>query len=137
MMNLTEKAAYIQGLAEGLDLPDSKEGRILRELLALVTEMADELRELDENVSELGEEMNGLADELGDIADELEGEEDEDDLYEITCPECGEKLFLDYDELMEAPSVSCPACGAEIPIEIPDCTADCENCDGCGPAEKE
>ena len=28
-LNLTEKAAYIQGLAEGLDLPDSKEGRIL------------------------------------------------------------------------------------------------------------
>ena len=36
-MNLTEKAAYLQGLAEGMDLGDSKESRLIRELISTFT----------------------------------------------------------------------------------------------------
>lgn len=128
-MNLTEKAAYIRGLAEGMELPDSKEGRIIKELLTLVSELAEEVHDIDESVMELGDELDGLAEEVGDLYDLEDEDEDEDeDLYEITCPDCGEKIFLDYDELCEEPSVTCPACGADICIDVP-CDGDCSACD--------
>ena len=135
-MNLTEKAAYLKGLAEGMELPDSKEGRILKELLSLVSDMAGSIQDLDETVTELGDELDGIAEEIADLTDELDDfaedeDEEDEDLYEITCPECGEKLFLDYDELCDAPSVSCPACGAKINIEVPACEGDCSSCEGC------
>ena len=68
-MNLTEKAAYLQGLAEGMDLGDSKESRLIRELISMVSEMATYINDVDETVMELGDEL----DELYDAIAELEG----------------------------------------------------------------
>ena len=48
-MNLTEKAAYIKGLADGLDYDKTtKEGKILAALLDLVDEMAGAIAEIRE-----------------------------------------------------------------------------------------
>ena len=41
-MTLSEKAAYIQGLADGLDLDETtKEGKLIAALIDLVGEMTD------------------------------------------------------------------------------------------------
>jgi hypothetical protein len=49
MRELKERIAYLQGLAEGLELKqETGEGRILGEILAILSEMADELEQLSE-----------------------------------------------------------------------------------------
>ena len=94
---------------------------------------ASAINDVDETVMELGDELDDLYDAISELEDEdvdFEDEDGDEDLYEITCPECDEKLFLDYEELCECPSLSCPACGADIAIDVP-CTGDCESCGDC------
>ena len=56
MSELSKKAAYIKGLADGLDLEaDSSEGKIITQLVALVGEMADEIEELQNQVDDMDE----------------------------------------------------------------------------------
>ena len=51
-MNLTEKSAYIKGLAEGLELDKTtKEGKIIAALLELVDEMANDVADLRQDTS--------------------------------------------------------------------------------------
>mgnify|MGYP007119922242 CR=1 FL=1 len=48
-MNLTEKIAYIKGLAEGLELDTTtKEGKVLNAIIDLLEDMVDEIDAIDE-----------------------------------------------------------------------------------------
>ena len=157
-MGITENAAYIKGLAEGLGVNEAtSEGKIIAKLLDLVSDMAERIKVLeDENDTIYGylEEMatdiieieNDLYDEeedydyeddysdLNDDDDEYDYEE-LDDYYEIECPSCGEKVCFSED--IELESLVCPACGepvTEISIcqDCDGCTEPCdEECDGC------
>ncbi len=120
-MSLAEKAAYIRGLAEGLDLEaDKKEVRVIKELLELVSEMAGDvddigadLTDLYDAVEEIDEDLTLLEEEMfGDVSSEM-GEE----MYEIICPNCQEVVHLDEESLI-AGDVVCPGCGEKIEIEI-------------------
>ena len=56
-MSLTEKTAYIKGLADGLDYDKTtKEGKIIEALLDLVGEMAAEIADIQEDISEIDED---------------------------------------------------------------------------------
>ena len=143
-MGITEKAAYIKGLFDGYELnTDSKEGKIISEMLTLIADMADEIsalkadnRELHEYVEELDHDLGEVEEELYfeddfDEYDECDEECDEDSEYfEIECPSCGE--IVCFDETLEDDELVCPACGELITgIEICDgdcscCSADCE-----------
>ena len=66
MMNLTEKAAYLKGLAEGLALGnETKEGKLIAALIDMVDALATKVEELDCDVEDLndycGMAMSGLA----------------------------------------------------------------------------
>ena len=53
-MNLTEKSAYIKGLADGLELDKTtKEGKILAALLELVDEMTAEIASVKKDIEEI------------------------------------------------------------------------------------
>ena len=124
-MNLSEKAAYIRGLAEGLDLEaDKKETRVIKELLELVSEMASDVEDISSDVSELYEAIDQLDEDLALVEDEVFGEgfdfEDGEDEYEITCPACGEAVIVDEEAVMSG-DVTCTACGEKIEIEIDAC----------------
>ena len=55
-MGISEKAAYIKGLFDGYELDATKkEGKILSELLELVSDMADKINALEEDNAELHE----------------------------------------------------------------------------------
>ena len=58
-MTLNEKACYIKGLCEGLDLGESKEGKIIAALLDLVSDMAVTIEDLEAEVEELGDTERG------------------------------------------------------------------------------
>ena len=69
-MTLTEKAAYLKGLSEGLQPDESKpEGKLIAKMLDLLTDMADSIRDLEDECKEL----RAYAEELDDdLAEEME-----------------------------------------------------------------
>lgn len=129
-MNLSEKAAYIKGLAEGLDLEaDKKETRVIKEMLELLSEMASDVEDVSADLSDLYDAVEEIDEDLTFVEDEVFGdgaEYDDDDEYEITCPNCKEAVIVDEEALMSG-DVVCPACGEKIEIEIDACDCGCEH----------
>lgn len=135
-MKLTEKSAYIKGLAEGLGIDkNTAEGKIIDALLDLVGELAEAVSEIDTQVDDLSEYVDELDEDLGDLEEYVYDDDDEydddeyDDDYECDgncieceevdcpendmrsalCPKCGEQIF--YDESIDPENLVCPACG--------------------------
>ncbi len=146
-MRVTESAAYLKGLAEGLDIDAStKEGKMIYKMLDVIVEMADRITALeDENdelysyIEEMGEDIVAIEDDLYgddepeyDDLDDLLAEDDElddEEYYELECPSCGETICFAAD--VELDNLACPACG-ELVGEIEFCDEECdENCDEC------
>ncbi len=129
-MNLTEKAAYIKGLTEGLELDaDKKEARIIKELLELVSEMAADVEDIGTDLSNLYEAFEELDEDLGMVESELYGAAGDmllDGIHEICCPNCQEVVVLD-EEILRNGDIICPDCGEKIEWEIDTC--DCHKCD--------
>ena len=129
-MNITEKAAYLKGLAEGLAIdPETKEGKLLLAIVDAFDDIALTVADLDDEVCEMTERMDEIDEDLAALEDDFyeDGEEcDEDDAYyEVECPGCGEGIYVDED-ILEDEKVVCPNCGEEIEIEV-ECECD-ENC---------
>lgn len=121
-MNLSEKAAYIKGLAEGLELDtDKKEARVIKEMLELLGEMASDVEDIGADLTDLFEVVDEIDEGLSYVEEEVFGEGGGpgfgDDVYEITCPNCQETVVLDEEMLMSG-GVVCPSCGERIEIEI-------------------
>ena len=123
MRELRERIAYLQGLAEGLELKqDTGEGRILGEILAIMSEMVDELEQLSEDHQELEEYVNAVDESLGELGEDYYNDEEfledeEDEFIEVDCPECGEKVYFEEDVLDEDGTVieiTCPNCGTIV-----------------------
>ena len=127
-MSITEKSAYIKGLAEGLDLDKTtKEGKILAALLDLVDEMTQaiadiqvDIEEIDEDLDYLNDYVEELDDDLQaveDYLDEVEDDEDEDDECDCDCDCCDgdcsdcDGCDFDDDEFFE---ITCPSCGETV-----------------------
>ena len=145
-MTISEKVAYIQGMFDGMDLDksDSKEARILAEVLDLLKEMAEEVESLDAAIDDVYEELDAISDDLSDVEEAVFEDEDDDDddddeeedFFEIECPTCGEDLLID-DEVLEAGCVDCPGCGQKFALSFDDdCDCDCGDCD-CDCSEEE
>ena len=142
-MTITEKVAYLKGLADGLaiDTEKSKEGKLISVIIDILEEMGMSIEDLEENTTALGEELDAVSDDLADVEeilyeddedeDEDEcccGEDDEDDFFEVECPNCQEHLVIDED-VLEAGVIECPNCHSQFAVSD-DC--DCDDEDGCG-----
>ena len=81
-MKLTEKAAYIKGLLEGLELdPNDKQTKVLKALTDLVNEMADELCQLEQCYDDVCDQIDALDEDLLGVEDLIyDDEDDESDL---------------------------------------------------------
>ncbi len=123
-MTISEKVAYLKGLAEGLDLDTvkSKEGKLISVMIGILEELAMSVEDLEENALNLGEEIDVLSDDLADVEevvfDEDEDEED-DDWFEVECPSCGADILVDDEALAEG-EVECPSCGSRYAMELTD-----------------
>ena len=123
-MTISEKVAYLKGLAEGLDLDTvkSKEGKLISVMIGILEELAMSVEDLEDNVSNLGEEIDTLSDDLADVEEVVFDDEDEDyddDWFEVECPSCGADILVD-DEALADGEVECPACGARYAMELTD-----------------
>ena len=140
-MTISEKVAYLKGLAEGLDIDveKSKEGKLISVMIGILEEIGMSIEDLEENNVALGEEIDAISDDLSDVEkvvfdeddeDECCGCEDEDDdFFEVECPNCGEQLVIDED-VLEAGTIQCPSCKQKFALDLSDECGD-DDC-GCG-----
>ena len=141
-MELSKKAAYLQGLVDGLGVDEStKEGKIIKAMSALLAEMAEALEGMDEDLSRAYDQINDLSDELEDLeADLYEDEDDEeDDDEEDDDDEDDEDDEEDADDandddIASEPfyEVACPNCGETVYVSEDDLDAGEANCAHCG-----
>lgn len=133
-MDLLEKVAYLKGMLNGMDLDeDKKETRLITSIIDVLDDLAASVVDLEEETDEMCELIDILDEDLGEVEEvvfDVDDEDDfDDDMYEVTCPTCGEVLCVD-EELLEEGEMVCPNCGEalEFDIEIGDC--DCDDCCG-------
>ena len=144
-MAMIEKATYLKGLFDGVELDAStKEGKIIAALVNLVEDMADKIDSLQAQIDEVHDYCEELDEDLGDVEEvllDLDEDEDDDfccdDDFDDDCDgdcaacdfDCGfDDEDEDDDEYFE---IVCPACGDVINF---DATIDPENlrCPNCG-----
>ena len=136
-MTITEKVAYLKGLMEGLGVDEStKEGKVLKAVLDILDDMALSIEDLDAGIDELSEMVDAIDEDLGAVEDDLyEDEDDEDDdeeyededeeleldeddeLYEVTCPTCN-LTFTITEEMLDAGETKCPECGQALEFDL-------------------
>lgn len=80
-MTISEKVAYLKGLAEGLDLDTakSKEGKLISVMIGILEEIGMSIEDLEENTVALGEEIDAISDDLSDVEKAVFDEDDDDD----------------------------------------------------------
>ena len=128
-MEITEKVAYLKGLAEGMELnAEKKEGKLLLAIIDVLEDIALELSDIEDAQEELGEGLDAVSDDLEDVEDLLYGEDDEpeyelddlgedEDCYATTCPTCEESIYFD-ESVLEDGEVICPNCGEKLEFDL-------------------
>ena len=131
-MEITEKVAYLKGLAEGMELDtDKKEGKLLAAIIDVLDDIALELQDIEDEQAELSEGLDAVSDDLEDVEDIVfddydeddddEYEEDEldedEDCYATTCPTCEETIYFD-ESILEDGEVVCPNCGEKLEFDL-------------------
>lgn len=141
MKDLKGRIKYLEGLVEGKELTNkSDEGKVIVELLSIISDLTDKVDELQEQVDELQDfkdELDESATDLDDMLGQMfhsliengpmviggeevdEDDEDAEDLYEVECSNCGETYFADFEDFM-TDDVVCPNC--QTPYKLSDAT---------------
>lgn len=136
MSIISEKVAYLDGLADGIGLGNDKEDKLLRGIIDALSAIAEEMEEQSETLDDLSECIDGIYDELDGLSDD-EDALDEDDFFEVVCPKCGETIYFDQDMLDNEDGLICPNCNEPIELHL-DCECGCEACDcGCEDPDEE
>ena len=131
-MTITEKVAYLRGLAEGMKLDSStNEGKLTLAIIDTLDDIALTVSDLEDTVAELSAQVDEIDDDLGELEDEVysdgcddEDEDFDDTLYEVECPSCGDIICLDEDMLDEG-EIDCPNCGEKLEFDFEDGDCDC------------
>lgn len=154
-MAISDKIAYIKGLVEGLKLDEDKdEVKVINAIIDVLDEMADTIDDQDEYLDFLDAKVDEIDEDLGEVEEIVYDEDDLDDcdlcsqdcdscfgccqsdyfddneLYLLTCDECGEEFEVSEDELFEG-EVVCPVCKHVIKLDLSDfhgCECDCDDC---------
>ena len=143
-MTVTEKSAYLRGLFEGLDLDNDKDTtKIIKAMLDVIDDLALTVSDLEDEVAMLTEQVDAVDEDLSDLEEFVYEDEcdddcccDDEDVYEVDCPACGETVFFDGEDI-DAGFAACPACGEILEFDLVcDCVCGCE-CDACGDEDGE
>ena len=142
-MTINEKAAYLKGLMEGLQLDTEKaEGKMIAAIVDLLGDVTKKLTNVEDTtiaisdeLDEIEEDLDAIEDFIMDDEDEYDDEEDWDDedededceegfdfgdedstIYEVQCI-CGEVINFD-EETLEEGSIICPNCGETLEFDV-------------------
>ena len=139
---LSEKAAYLKGLAEGLGIEnETKEGKLLNAIIEALDEIAlevddmviiqedmqEQLDEVDEALADLEDDYYALDEDLEeDYDEEFDELDDLDDLdeewdeeYSFECPKCGDVVYINPELIDDdVKYIVCPNCEEKILLEF-------------------
>ena len=134
-MTISEKAAYIKGLADGCGLDtETSEGKVLAAIIDVLGDIGEAIAEIEENELNIGDEIDAISDDLADVEEIVYGDddydyddeddddgcdcgcEDEDFMVSVECPSCGEEIVID-ESILEAGKFQCPNCGENLELE--------------------
>ena len=148
-MTISEKAAYLKGLMDGLKLDTEKpEGQMISAIVDLLGDMTRRLADVEETTINICDELDEIEEDLDAIEDFIMDDEDEDDDWdddyeddddwdddedyeegfdfgdeETTIYEvkctCGEVIDFD-EETLEKGSMICPNCGETLEFSFDD-----------------
>ena len=137
-MTISEKVAYLKGLADGLELDkeSSKEGKLIGKIIDILEDLGFAVEDREVEVEAIADEMDTMAEDLSDVEslvfDEWEEEDDdcsgccsmlndddEDTFFEIACPSCGEDIVID-ESILDIGEVTCPNCGDKFAMDLVD-----------------
>ncbi len=140
-MTVTEKAAYLRGLAEGLDLDESKpETKIINAMMDCIDDLSLTVSDLEDELALVTEQLDAVDEDLDSLEEfvyeDYEDYEDYDDccdccgdeeMYEVECPACHEVVEFDEDSILDG-CAECPNCGEKLEFDLDccDCEDDCE-----------
>ena len=148
-MTISEKAAYLKGLMDGLNLDTEKaEGKMIAAIVDLLGDVTRRLTDVEETTIAISDELDEIEEDLDAIEDFILDEDeddyedyddDEDDYYDdeddyddegfdfgdedTTIYEvecaCGEIINFD-EETLEKGSMLCPNCGETLEFSLED-----------------
>ena len=142
-MTISEKAAYLKGLMDGLNLDTEKaEGKMISAIVELLGDVTKRLSDVEETTIAISDELDEIEEDLDAIEDYIMDEEDdeyyddddfEDDdfedegfdfgdedttIYEVECA-CGNIINFD-EETLEKGSIICDECGETLEFSFED-----------------
>ena len=138
-MTISEKAAYLKGLMDGLNLDTEKaEGKMISAIVELLGDVTKRLNDVEETTIAISDELDEIEEDLDAIEDFIMDEDDDCDccgdcdcddwddcdcdcddvIYEAECS-CGNIVEFDEDTL-EAGSIVCDKCGETLEFTFED-----------------
>ncbi len=132
-MTISEKAAYLKGLMDGLNLDTEKtEGKMISAIVELLGDVTKRVTDIEETTIAISDELDEIEEDLDAIEDYIL-DEDEDDYYddEDEDEEFGDEGFDFGDEDSTIYEVEC-ACGNIINFDEETLEAGSIICDNCG-----
>ena len=145
-MTISEKAAYLKGLMDGLKLDtDKAEGKMISAIMELLGDVTKKLTDVEDTTIAISDELDEIEEDLDAIEDFIMDEDDDDyyddddddyfddedddyddegfdfgdedtTIYEVECA-CGEIINFD-EETLEAGSIVCPNCGENLEFSL-------------------
>jgi NAD-dependent SIR2 family protein deacetylase len=124
MDDLKSKVAYLNGLANGLNITeDTKEGKLLLKIIEVLGDLSESVDELQNDYEDLMEYAEAIDNDLTDLEEDYYDEFGEEEEYEeemeeegsyfsLECPDCHEVICLDEELLEEDDTLEilCPKC---------------------------
>lgn len=128
-MKLSERASYIKGLIDGLELdPTDKQTKVFKLIAELLGDMAEEIGELEQCYDDVCDQIDGIGEDLAGVEDVIYDEAygdsfdcsnytgSEETAYETVCPSCETTIGLTEDSLNMG-SIKCPNCGEVLEFD--------------------
>ncbi len=141
-MTISERVAYVKGLAEGMKLDnDSNEGKLFNAILDVLNDISEEIDAIYDDQLDIAEQLDAVDEDLSAIEELIYDDEEcsccdcddcDDDIYEVTCPNCNDTIYID-SEMLEEEGIKCPNCGTDLEFDF-ECECEC-GCDECNTEE--
>jgi len=132
-MNISEKAAYLKGLLEGMNYDtESNEGKLFAAIIDLLGDISDAVIELDDENAMVNDLLDELDEDLGNVEDivynvnkceycdeddEDDFDDDFDDFDDDEEDDEDDDEGEDSDELIGFKAVECSHCGEDVYID--------------------
>ena len=125
-MTVTEKAAHLKGLMEGMNYDtNTNEGKLFKAIADLLDDLALTVSDVENEVAVLNDYIEEIDEDLGELEETVYdccdddcdcGCCDDDCCVDLECPACKESICFDSEELDELETVECPNCGKTLNV---------------------